>query len=86
MRKFVRAAVVAAVGVTALAMSTIGASAAIVCNNAGECWHVKGRYAYRPEWGLVVHDNGWRWGPNDRFVWREHTGRGYWRNGIWIRF
>jgi hypothetical protein len=86
MRKFVTAAAAAAVGLTALMASTVGASAAIACNAAGECWHVKARYAYRPEFGVVVHENNWRWGPNEHFVWREHPGRGYWRNGVWIRF
>jgi hypothetical protein len=86
MRKFVKAAVVAAVGVVALAVSTISASAAIVCNREGECWHVRRHYVYHPEWGLVVHANNWRWGPHERFVWREHEGRGYWRNGVWIAF
>jgi hypothetical protein len=86
MRKFVTAAAAAAVGLTALMASTVGASAAIACNAAGECWHVRSHYAYRPEFGVVVHENNWRWGPNEHFVWREHPGRGYWRNGVWIRF
>jgi hypothetical protein len=86
MRKFVKAAVLAAVGTAALAVSTISASAAIVCNAEGECWHVKRHYAYHPEWGVAIHANNWRWGPNEHFVWREHEGRGYWRNGVWIRF
>ena len=88
MRKFVKAAVAAAVGVTALTISSVGASADIVCNRDGDCWHVKHRYVYHPEWGLVVHPNGWRWGPHERFRWREpvREERGYWRGGVWIRF
>ena len=46
MRKFVMAAAGAAVGLTALVASTVGASAAIVCNAEGECWHVRNHYAY----------------------------------------
>jgi len=86
MRKFVTTAAAAAVGLTALVVSTVSASAAIACNAEGECWHVNRHYVYRPEYGIVVHENSWRWGPSEHFVWREHTGRGYWRNGVWIRF
>ena len=83
MKKIAIAVAAAALGVVTLATS---ASAAIVCNREGECWHVKARYAYRPEFGLVVHPNNWRWGAHDKFVWREHEGRGYWRGGVWIGF
>ena len=73
----------AAIGVTA---ST--ASAAIVCNAENVCWHVRDRYHYnyRPEFGVVVHENGWRWGPGEHYAFREHTGRGYWYHGGWRRF
>jgi hypothetical protein len=76
----------ALIGLGTLALATTGASAAIVCNGAGECWHAHHTYHYRPEWGLTVHPNNWRWGPADHYVWREHAGRGYWRNGVWVRF
>jgi hypothetical protein len=69
-----------------LALSTSSAFAWIACNREGECWHVHSRYAYHPEFGIVIHPDGWRWGATDHFVWREHAGRGYWHNGIWIRF
>ncbi|MBV8976574.1 MAG: hypothetical protein JO261_12480 [Alphaproteobacteria bacterium] len=80
-----------AIGAAALVLSTItlvtSASAMIVCNREGECWHVRGhRYEYRPEFGLVVHPDSWRWRAHERFVWREHEGRGYWRNGVWVEF
>jgi len=87
MKSIAKLAAVAAVSIASLAVSTLGASAAIVCNREGECWHVRGRaYTYRPEFGLVVHENNWRWGDHEHFVWREHEGRGYWRNGVWITF
>lgn len=79
-------AVAALVGVGALTLSAANASAAIVCNGAGYCWHVRGHYHYHPEWGLVVHPNGWHWGPGEHYVWHEHRGRGYWRDGVWVRF
>ena len=70
----------------ALTITATSASAAVVCNREGYCWHVKNRYAYKPEFGVVVHEDNWRWGPTEHYTWREHRGRGYWKNGIWIRF
>jgi hypothetical protein len=86
MKSIAKFAAVAALSVAALGVSTIGASAKIVCNAEGECWHVRGNYNYHPEFGLVVHENNWKWGAGDHYRWREHEGRGYWRNGVWIRF
>jgi hypothetical protein len=57
-----------------------------VCNAENVCWHVHGHYNYRPEWNLAVHPDNWRWGAHDRYVWREHHGRGYWDHGRWVRF
>jgi len=80
-------AIAGLLGVGAMTLAAADASAAIVCNGAGECWHVRGhRYHYRPEWGLVVHPDGWRWRHGEHFVWREHRGRGYWRDGAWVTF
>jgi len=66
-----------------LALSTVNASAAIVCNG-NVCWHAREAYEYPPEARVVVHPDDWRWGPGERFVWREHEGRGYWRDNRWI--
>jgi hypothetical protein len=78
----------AVIGAGALAATAGSASAYVVCNRFGDCWHTDTRYTYRPSWGIVVHDNNWRWrdGDRDRYRWREHEGRGYWRNGLWITF
>ena len=87
MKMLAKLAASAALAVTALAVSATTASAMIVCNNEGECWHVRHHhYHFRPEFGLVVHEDNWRWADTDHFRWREHTGRGYWKNGVWIRF
>ena len=71
-----------------LAVSASTASAEIVCNGEGDCWHVRERHVYRPEFGVRVYPDNWRWADGDarRYRWREHEGRGYWRNGIWIEF
>jgi len=86
MKNVAKWAAAAALSVGALSVTVTTASAAIVCNNAGECWHVKKAYTYKPEFGVVVHPNHWRWAAHEKYVWREHTGRGYWRNGVWITF
>jgi len=69
-----------------VAMSAAPASAAIVCNAENVCWHTHRAYNYHPEYGVVVHEDGWKWGPTDHYVFREHAGRGYWRDGAWVRF
>ena len=69
-----------------LALSAASASAAIVCNRDGDCWHVRDHYDYKPEFGVVVHPDDWRWATTDHYRWHEHHGRGYWHNGVWITF
>ena len=77
-------AVLGIVGV--LAFTATSASAAIVCNAEGDCWHVKEKYDYRPEWGLQVYPDDWTWTDSNKYRWREREGRGYWRKGVWIGF
>ena len=86
MNRVVKLAAAAALVFGGVAVTAGAASAAIVCNGANECWHAKRHYHYRPEFGLTVHPDNWAWGPNDHYKWREHRGRGYWRNGVWITF
>ena len=76
----------AVLGAAAIVASSAPASAEIVCNRHGDCWHVRDHYDYRPEFGLVVHPDDWRWRRHEHFRWREHEGRGYWRNGVWLSF
>lgn len=81
-----KAVAAALFGATAILATAAPASAAIVCNREGVCWHVRHPYAYAPGYGVVVHPNTWAWGPTEHYVWREHEGRGYWRNGVWVTF
>jgi hypothetical protein len=77
------AALVAASAVGAAAM----ASADVVCSAADNvCWHVHKHYDYKPEFGVAVHPDSWKWGTTDNYTWKEHTGRGYWRTGAWVPF
>lgn len=86
MKITVKLAAAAILGASALAFAANDAAAAIACNGAGECWHVHRSWAYPPEAGIVIHPEGWKWGVRDKFRWHEHLGRGYWRNGVWVRF
>jgi hypothetical protein len=75
----------AAMGTGMLAFSAVSASAAIVCNGP-VCWHTHEAYDYPPTAGVIVHPDDWRWGPGERFSWREHDGRGYWRGDRWMEW
>jgi hypothetical protein len=85
MMKRFGSAVLGIVGV--LAFTATGASAAIVCNEVGDCWHVKEKYDYKPEFNLHVYGDDWAFPEGGKYRWREHEGRGYWGpNGVWIGF
>ena len=68
-----------------LTASSMSASAAVVCRQ-NVCWHVKEVREYPPDAGVIVHEDDWRWRPEERYEWREHEGEGhgYWRDGAWI--
>jgi hypothetical protein len=76
----------AALGLTAFTFSVSTASAAIVCNDDGDCWHVKNKYTYPPSVQLHVYGDDWKWGADQHYRWHEHGGRGYWKGGVWIGF
>jgi len=61
-----------------------GASAAVVCNEDGDCWPTGVKHEYPAGAGVVIHEDDWA--PGDRFRWREHEARGYWRGGDWVEW
>lgn len=67
-----------------LAFSSLTASAAVVCNTDGDCWHTQETYTYPPDAHVVIHPDNWRWGSSEHFVWKEHPGPGYWSGGHWM--
>jgi hypothetical protein len=79
------------VSIGALAAFAAPASAYIVCNRDGDCWHTETRYE-RPGLRFDYHPDDWyfheRWEDRGRRHWRSdfHRDRGYYRNGIWITF
>jgi len=72
------------VGASTLTLTATAASAAIVCNTEGDCWHVRGSAEYKPELRLQIHPDDWKWSRSEHYRWREHEGHGYWRRGSWI--
>lgn len=74
--------VVMAAGLLALTAGT--ASAGVVCNDEGDCWHSRGRVDYPAGVRVHVHPDNWRWKHHHNYRWREHAGRGYWRGGVWV--
>lgn len=86
MSTFGKLAFASIVGAGALTLSVASASAAVVCNGGGVCWHAQTAYTYPPTAGVVVHPDTWRWSSNDHYRWNEHTGRGYWHEDHWVAF
>jgi hypothetical protein len=86
------AAIALFVGTGALVASTGAASARMVCNSDGDCWHVDNRRSYRyPGTGYSRHNDDWyfhqRWDANERNHYRDyHEDRGYYKSGVWIGF
>ena len=81
-----KAAVGALIALGALALAG-GASARVVCNAQGDCWHTdhKTNYGIR----LEVHPDDWyfhqKWDQNQNRHWRDyHEGHGYYANGGWV--
>ena len=60
--------------VGALAFTATSASAAIVCNDNGDCWHVKEKYEYKPEFGVHVYGDDWKFTDNNKYRWLNTRG------------
>jgi hypothetical protein len=72
----------AVIGAGILTFSAVSASAGIACVGP-VCWHTQSTYEYPSDSRVVVHEDSWKWGPNDKYSWREHEGRGYWKGDSW---
>jgi hypothetical protein len=72
--------------VALLGFSSLSASARVVCNADGDCWHIHEDYAYPPAAGIIIHPDDWKWKEGEHHAWREHPGRGYWKGGEWAPF
>ena len=81
----------AAAFLAALALGAGNASARVVCNAEGDCWHTDNSYHYKSEVKIEVHPDSWYfhhdWDQDKDHHWRgHHEGRGYWKNGAWVTF
>ena len=81
-----KALLCAAIGAGLMAATVTTASAYVACNRDGDCWHTETRLR-APGVRFDYHPDDWyfhqRW-DNTRHFRDYHTGRGYWRGGIWI--
>jgi hypothetical protein len=75
----------AALVLGALTIGSATASAAVVCNDEGDCWRVSGEPRYEPSLKLRIMPDAWKWKEGEKYRWRESRhGHGYYRNGAWI--
>ena len=82
MKAITRALLVSA---ATLAMTAGAASAAVVCNDEGDCWRVKEQRNYEPSLKLRIMPDDWKWKEDEKYRWRESgKGHGHYRNGVWI--
>ena len=86
MNNATKLAVLPAAALALLGFSSLSASARIVCNGDGDCWHVHEDYAFPPGARIIIHPDNWRWKEDEHYAWREHSGRGYWRDNRWAPF
>jgi hypothetical protein len=81
---FFKTIAIGALATTGIVAMTCGASARVVCNADGDCWHNQTVDVFLPALGLTVHeDNNWKWAEGEKHHWREHEGKGYWKGNDW---
>ena len=81
--KLLRTILLTSVG--ALALTATTASAAVVCNQEGDCWRVAGEPRYEPGLNLRIQKDDWKWKEGEKYRWRDAgKGHGHWHNGVWI--
>jgi hypothetical protein len=82
------AAIALLVGSGALIATAGTASARVVCNNTGDCWHTDSNNAYPGTLGVQVHPDDWyfhqTWNGSDNHYRDYHEGRGYYKSGVWV--
>jgi hypothetical protein len=83
MTLFSKSLLTATAGAIVLAFSAATASAAIACVG-NVCWHAKERYEYPRESKVIIREDSWKPEANAKITWREHEGRGYWRDDKWV--
>ena len=81
------AALALLMGAGALVAASAPASARVVCNRDGDCWHTENAPGV-PGVRFETHPDDWyfhqHWDGADRHYRDYHEGRGYYRSGVWI--
>ena len=92
-RSLSTAALALLMGTGALTVTATPASARVVCNTDGDCWHVDQNQNYRYPHGFAVqaHPDEWyfhqKWDSDKSRHWRDyHEDRGYYRGGNWVPY
>ena len=82
MKAFTKAILGAGAG---LALTSGAVTAAVVCNEDGDCWKTTETRVYEPTLKLRVQPDDWRWKEGEKYRWREPgRGHGYYRQGVWV--
>ena len=71
----------------ALVLTAGAASAAVVCNQEGDCWRVSGEPKFAPGLKLRIMKDDWKWSDREKgkYRWRDAgRGHGHWHNGVWV--
>ena len=89
MKKVLQLASVAAFVAMGFAAAPTAASAAVVCNRDGDCWHADRSVRYPRAVIVTRHPDHWYfhqdWSKERH--WRDyHSGRGYYKGGVWVTF
>jgi hypothetical protein len=84
------AALAAVLAIGALGVTAGAASASVVCNAQGDCWHVDGRAPHEKAMKFESHPDDWyfhqKWDQDQKRHWRGyHEGHGYYANGVWVQ-
>ena len=58
-------------GLSIVAMSSLKASARIVCDTDGNCWHVHEDYAFPPGVHVEIHPDDWHWKEGEHRSWKS---------------
>ena len=81
-------AISAVIATGAMMASASPASARIICNAEGDCWHSEARPVV-PGVRFSVHPDDWyfhqHWDGGDRHYRDYHEGRGYYKGGVWVQ-
>ena len=76
-------------GVVTLGLFAFGAttaSAAVICNDEGDCWKTKETYSYPPKARVHIYDDDYVVDTKKYKLRKARPGRGYWSGGAWVDF